>query len=108
MSEDPTKRFESESKVTQPMLETLVREFRAFRTEVNDRLTHIEQKFDDRLTHIEQKFDDRIDRIEQKFDDRVDRIEATVSQTRADVLNLRTDFREFRTMLRESLPSLVK
>lgn len=68
MSKDPTKRFEPESKVTQPMLETLLKELREFRAETNARLERIEI--------------------------RLDRVESIALEARADVRELRSQVRE--------------
>ncbi|MCP9496817.1 MAG: hypothetical protein MSG64_20460 [Pyrinomonadaceae bacterium MAG19_C2-C3] len=80
--EQPTKRFDEQDRTTQPMLETLLREFRAFRVEVN-------QRFEESET-------------------RLDRIESLASQTRAEMLTMRADFRELRAQVRDALPLLVK
>ncbi len=80
--EQPTKRFDEQDRTTQPMLETLLREFRAFRVEVNQRF--------------------------EESEIRLDRIESLASQTRAEMLTMRADFRELRAQVREALPSLVK
>jgi hypothetical protein len=75
MSDDPTKRFDEQSKATQPMLDTLLAEVRGMRAEMNARFEHLEI--------------------------RIDRIESMTNQTRAEMLTLRADFREFLSRLKE-------
>ncbi len=87
--EEPTKRLDAEDKTTQPMLETLLREFREFRLETNAHFAVVEE----RLTAIE---------------DRLERVEIDLDKTRAVAYDTRGDVRELRAQLREALPSLVK
>ncbi|MCP9495495.1 MAG: hypothetical protein MSG64_13700 [Pyrinomonadaceae bacterium MAG19_C2-C3] len=89
MSEDPTKRFETESKVTQPMLETILKELREFRLETNARLTVIEKRL-------------------ESVEERLESVEIDIDKTRAVAHDTRGDVRELRAQLREALPSLVK
>ncbi len=87
--EEPTKRFDEQDRTTQPMLETLLREFRAFRVEMTEFRADTERRF-------------------EEADTRLDRIESLASQTRAEMLTMRADFRELRAQLKDVLPSLVK
>jgi predicted secreted Zn-dependent protease len=65
---------------TKPTLETVLERLDSFRTEV--------------LT--------RFDSLENRFD----RVESMTNQTRAEMLTLRADFREWRSTLKEHLPAL--
>lgn len=90
--EDPTKRFDAEDRTTQPMLETLLREFRAFRAEM--------------IEFRSEMIEFRTETVNQlkTVNIRLDRVESLAHQSRADVLALRADFAE----IREALPVAVK
>ena len=45
----------------------------------------------------------QIDSLREDMEVRLDRIESMTNQTRAEMLTLRADFREFRTQLKESI-----
>ncbi len=101
--EDPTKRFDTEDRTTQPMLETLLREFRSFREEMTE--------FRTKMLEFRTETNARLAKLEQSAehaDVRLDRIESLANQTRAEMLGLRADFKELRAELREAVPSLVK
>lgn len=74
MSEDPTQNLEQKYE-TQPMLETILRELRA--------------GFE--------RADKRFDALES----RIDRVEGLALTTRAEMVELRADFRDFRAEVRE-------
>ncbi len=82
MSDDPTKRFDEQGKTTQPMLSELLEEVRAMRVEVQEFRAETNQRFE----HLEI---------------RIDRIESMTNQTRAEMLTLRADFREFLSRQKE-------
>lgn len=46
---------------------------------------------------------DQINTLREEMELRLDRIESMTNQTRAEMLTLRADFREFRTQLKESI-----
>ena len=61
------------------------------------------------LEHIgalEGRMNERIDTLEERLGIRLDRIESVVNTTRGEMLELRADFREMRTQLREQFRAL--
>ncbi|MCP9495775.1 MAG: hypothetical protein MSG64_15110 [Pyrinomonadaceae bacterium MAG19_C2-C3] len=101
--EEPTKRFDTEDRTIQPMLETLLREFRSFRVE----MTEFRTKMSEFRTETNARFA-KLEQSGEHADVRLDRIESLANQTRAEMLGLRADFKDLSAQLRESLPSLVK
>lgn len=75
MSDDPTRMLDEQGKTTQPMLTELLAEVKAMRLEVRDFRQYVEV--------------------------RLDRIESMTNQTRAEMLTLRADFREYLSRQKE-------
>lgn len=82
MSEDKTQDIQQRYD-TKPTLETILEELRAMRTSIENKLENVESRLEG--------FENRL----ENFDVRLDRIESVASQTRAEMLTLRADFREF-------------
>ena len=101
--EEPTKRFNGEDRTTPPMLETLLREFRAFRVE----MTEFHAETNQRLAKLESGLEHAAGRL-TVIEERLERVEIDLNKTRAIAHDTRADVREFRAQLREALPSLVK
>ena len=55
---------------------------------------------------MEERINQRLNALEQRLDSRLDRIESLGNLTRSEMLDLRADFRELRTQLREHFPVL--
>ena len=93
MSEDK-KQDMSERYDTKPTLDTILVELRSFRTSIEERFEALENKLDG----VGVKF--------EAFDVRLDRIESVVNIPRGEMLELRADFRELRSALKEHFPAI--
>jgi len=76
---------------TRPTIETVLERIGAF-----------DQKVDDRINALERKIDDRFDKV----DNEIDRLASVAYSTKAEMVTLRADFREWRAQVKEALPVL--
>jgi uncharacterized coiled-coil DUF342 family protein len=78
----------SDEAPTKPTLETILAELREFRVEVNQRFSAVYRQLD---TIENQLFN---------MDIRLDRLDGTASGAHSEVMNLRADFKEFRSQFK--------
>lgn len=81
---------------TLPNLQTLIEEVRAGFQSINQRLDRIEG----RISSVEQRLD-VIERQLLNMDIRLDRLDGTASGAHSEVMNLRADFKEFRSQFNQ-------
>ena len=86
MSEDPTKDIKQKYD-TKPTIETIL-------TEMRDGFARLVKGLED-FAHWRNDFDVRLERVE-----------AVVNQTRSEMLTLRADFKELKSILSEQRPAL--
>jgi len=84
-----------DGKVTKPTIETVL-----------ERMTGMEERINQRMDGVEERINQRMDGVEERLGVRLDRIEGVANTTRGEMLDLRADFRELRTQLREHFPAL--
>jgi hypothetical protein len=78
----------SDEAPTKPTLETIFAELREFRADVNQQFSAVDR----RLGTIETQL--------LNMDIRLDRLDATASGAHSEVMNLRADFKEFRSQFK--------
>lgn len=73
-------------------------------TRMDERLSGMDQrlnKLDERMILTEQRINQRMSKMEERLDSRLDRIESVANTTRGEMLELRADFRDLRSQIRE-------
>jgi hypothetical protein len=84
-----------DEKVTKPTIETVL-----------ERMAGMEERLNQRTDAVEGRLNQRIDGMEERLSVRLDRIEGVADTTRGEMLDMRADFREWRTQLKEHIPAL--
>jgi len=103
--------------VTKPTIETVLIRMDAMEQRLGERIEATEQRLDakiealdssvnERIEASEQRVGQRMTAFEERLGSRLDRIEGLASTTRGEVLDLRADFRDLRSQLREHIPAI--
>lgn len=89
----------SDDKTTKPTIETVLERMDAQEERMSNRMDAQEER-------IMNAVNARIDKLEERIGIRLDRVESVASATRAEMLDLRADFRELRTQIKEHFPAV--
>ena len=87
-----------EEKVTKPTIETVLERMVAMEGRLTDRMDGLTERMDGLTGHV--------NALEERLNTRLDRMESLGNMTRSEMLDLRIDFRDVRSRLKEHLPAL--
>jgi hypothetical protein len=89
----------ADDKKTKPTIETVLERMAAQEERMSNRMAAQEER-------IMNAVNERIDKLEERIGIRLDRVESVATATRGEMLDLRADFRELRTQIREHFPAV--
>jgi hypothetical protein len=92
-----------EEKITKPTIETVLERMNAMEERLGSRISAVGTRvdtFEERFN----AFDERFKAFDGRLGSRLDRIESLAHASRAEGLELRADFRDLRTQLKEHFP----
>jgi archaellum component FlaC len=91
--------MDADDATTKPTIETVLERINVLGESLHTDMKRIDGRID--------KIDERLEKFAERFnelDDTLDRIESHTNKTRAEFLTLRSDFREWRDLLKGLLP----
>ena len=94
-----------EEKVTKPTIETVLERMVAMEGRLTDRMDGLTERMGG-LTERMDGLTGHVNALEERLNTRLDRIESLGNITRSEMLDLRIDFRDVRSQLKEHLPAL--
>ena len=100
-----------EEKVTKPTMETVLSRMNEMEERLGSKISETEERLGSRIRASEERVGARMDAADERFNTfeehlgiRLDRIESLAHASRAEGLELRADFRDFRAQLKEHFP----